>query len=102
MLPPVLRVDYRRALFDGDNRFLLNNGGYTIERLIHGMTASYNTVPIWDYAGLFQAFGPEFKTKSYLVKTPDQLDQLLADRTFNEASMPQVRFARVLKQTLSW
>ena len=54
------------------------------------MHAPYNTVPIWDYAALFQAFGPEFKTKSYLVKTPDQLDEILADAVFNEASCAQV------------
>lgn len=71
-------------------RFLLNNGGYTIERLIHGMTASYNAVPIWDYGALFQAFGPSFKTKHHLVKTPDELDALLTNAEFNEASYAQV------------
>jgi pyruvate decarboxylase len=70
--------------------FLLNNDGYTVERLIHGMEASYNTVPTWDYGSLFKAFGPKFKTKYHLVKTPDDLDALLADAEFNEASCAQV------------
>ena len=69
---------------------MLNNGGYTVERLIHGMTASYNAVPIWDYGALFQAFGPSFKTKHYLVKTPDELDALLSNAEFNEAAYGQV------------
>jgi pyruvate decarboxylase len=56
------------------------------------MEASYNAVPIWDYGALFQAFGPHFKTKHHLVKTSDQLDALLADAEFNEASYAQVYF----------
>ena len=54
------------------------------------MEATYNKVPTWDYAALFQAFGPQFKTKSHLVKTPDDLDALLADSDFNAAGYPQV------------
>lgn len=54
------------------------------------MEASYNTVPTWDYGALFQAFGPKFKTKYHLVKTPDDLDKLLADAEFNAAKYPQV------------
>ena len=54
------------------------------------MEASYNTVPTWDYGALFQAFGPQFKTKYHLVKTPDDLDALLGDAEFNEASCAQV------------
>jgi pyruvate decarboxylase len=54
------------------------------------MEASYNKVPTWDYGSLFQAFGPKFKTKYHLVKTPDDLDALLADAEFNEASCAQV------------
>jgi pyruvate decarboxylase len=69
---------------------VLNNGGYTVERLIHGMNASYNTVPIWDYGALFQAFGPSYKTKHHLVKTPDDLDAVLANEEFNEAAHAQV------------
>jgi pyruvate decarboxylase len=67
----------------------LNNGGYTVERLIHGMDAPYNTVPTWDYRALFQAFGPEFKTKQHLVKNPDELDALLSDEEFQKSSCAQ-------------
>ncbi|TVY83891.1 Pyruvate decarboxylase [Lachnellula suecica] len=70
--------------------FVLNNGGYTVERLIHGMEASYNTVPVWDYGKLFRAFGPDFKTRQYTVKTPDELDALFADEEFKSSSCAQI------------
>jgi pyruvate decarboxylase len=70
--------------------FLLNNDGYTIERLIHGMEAPYNKVPIWDYGALFKAFGPAYNPKYYLVKTSSELEELLGDAAFNAADRPQV------------
>ncbi|KAK4979818.1 Pyruvate decarboxylase 1 [Elasticomyces elasticus] len=60
--------------------FVLNNNGYTVERLIHGKTASYNTLPIWDYKQLCTVFGPEFPSKYYgPIKTCDELEKLLDD-----------------------
>ena len=37
--------------------FVLNNDGYTIERWIHGMKATYNDVPMWEYRDLPRVFG---------------------------------------------
>ncbi|KAI1319588.1 putative pyruvate decarboxylase [Xylariaceae sp. FL0255] len=63
--------------------FIICNDGYTIERFIHGMTASYNDVPTWKYRDLGLVFGGSDKTvKSYAVRTPDELDSLLADQDF--------------------
>ncbi|KAK5735678.1 hypothetical protein LTR17_008029 [Elasticomyces elasticus] len=60
--------------------FVLNNNGYTVERLIHGKTASYNTLPVWDYKQLCTVFGPEFPSKYYgPIKTCDELEKLLDD-----------------------
>jgi TPP-dependent 2-oxoacid decarboxylase len=42
--------------------FLIENGGYRAERLIHGKPAPYNAVPILDYAKLGDVFGPEYKS----------------------------------------
>ena len=70
--------------------FLLNNGGYTIERLIHGRDAPYNTIPVWDYGALFQAFAPKHKTKHILVKTPEELDAVLNDAEFAATTTPTV------------
>lgn len=39
--------------------FVLNNNGYTVERLIHEKTVSYNTLLVWDYKQLSTVFGPE-------------------------------------------
>lgn len=48
--------------------FLINNDGYTIERFIHGMKASYNDVARWRYLDAPRFFGgtvhdPEMKAK---------------------------------------
>ncbi|KAK5709260.1 Pyruvate decarboxylase 1 [Elasticomyces elasticus] len=60
--------------------FVLNNNGYTVERLIHGKTASYNTLPVWDYKQLCTVFGPELPSKYYgPIKTCDELEKLLDD-----------------------
>ncbi len=37
--------------------FLLNNNGYTIERVIHGAKMMYNDIQPWDYAKLPAIFG---------------------------------------------
>ncbi|EHJ08025.1 alpha-keto acid decarboxylase family protein [Staphylococcus simiae] len=37
--------------------FVINNDGYTVERLIHGMYASYNDIHMWDYKALPAVFG---------------------------------------------
>ncbi|KAI0150592.1 pyruvate decarboxylase [Xylariaceae sp. FL1272] len=63
--------------------FVICNDGYTIERFIHGMDATYNDVPEWKYRDLGTVFGGTDKTvKSYAVKTPDELEKLLADEDF--------------------
>ncbi|KAK9369637.1 thiamine diphosphate-binding protein [Lipomyces kononenkoae] len=70
--------------------FVLNNDGYTIERLIHGMEASYNKIPEWDYSKICPLFGPSFQNKYYRIETPEQLLKLLADAEFNAANCTQV------------
>lgn len=64
-------------------RFVLNNGGYTVERLIHGKEASYNDVAIYDYSLLAKAFGPNFESKYHgPIKTCGELSALLKDPAF--------------------
>ncbi|WP_160149023.1 alpha-keto acid decarboxylase family protein [Arcanobacterium ihumii] len=38
---------------------LINNDGYTVERAIHGMTASYNTIPAWRWDLALEFFGSD-------------------------------------------
>ena len=53
--------------------FLINNKGYTIERVIHGMKASYNDIANWNYTSLVKAFEGKLWTKK--VSTPRELDR---------------------------
>jgi pyruvate decarboxylase len=61
--------------------FVLNNDGYTIERLIHGETALYNDIQPWDHLKLldtFKAAGSELKR----VATVGELNALFGDAQF--------------------
>jgi TPP-dependent 2-oxoacid decarboxylase len=58
--------------------FLVNNGGYTIERTILGKTAHYNDVANWAYAQLPQVFHPGTKARSFKVSTIEQFREALA------------------------
>jgi len=74
----------------GATVFIVNNGGYTVERLIHGEEAEYNKVPIWDYSKLGDMFGPlevsKGKFKYYSAKTSDDLEAILGDKQFAETN----------------
>lgn len=61
-----------------------------MERLIHGMEASYNKVPRWAYSKLCETFGPSYPAKYYRVETGDELLELLADPQFAKADCTQV------------
>ena len=81
------------------NRFVLNNNGYTIERLIHGKDAFYNTLPLWDYDALRRVFGPKHPSKYHgPIKTCEQLDDLLADEQFQSADVFQVGQAKIVQR----
>jgi pyruvate decarboxylase len=73
-------------------RFIVNNGGYTVERLIHGMDAPYNTVPVWKYEKLCETFGPDYPSRYHRVETGAELVKLLGDAQFNAADCTQVCF----------
>lgn len=57
--------------------FLLNNGGYTIERLIMGENAAYNDVQDWKYSEIPHVFNGSQDYKSCVVETAGQLKQVL-------------------------
>ncbi len=59
--------------------FLINNDGYTIERLIMGMEASYNDIPEWKYADIPELFVKDNKMKTFRVTKQDELAQALAE-----------------------
>ncbi|KAK7529781.1 pyruvate decarboxylase-like protein [Phyllosticta citribraziliensis] len=74
--------------------FVICNDGYTIERCIHGWDAVYNDIQNWNYKDLPAAFGAKpDRYKTYQVKTKTEVEQLFADKEFNEA--PCLRFVEL-------
>ncbi len=57
--------------------FLINNDGYTIERLIHGKTARYNDIQPWQYSKLCEIFAPSVPVHSVRVDSLASLDAAL-------------------------
>jgi indolepyruvate decarboxylase len=58
--------------------FLINNGGYTIERGYMGKNAGYNDIARWAYAELPKVFRPDTTARSFVVKTVADLRQALS------------------------
>ena len=58
--------------------FLINNGGYTIERGYMGKTEPYNDVATWAYADLPKVFRPDTTARSFVVKTVADLHDALS------------------------
>ncbi|KAL7928195.1 pyruvate decarboxylase [Trichoderma chlorosporum] len=69
--------------------FILNNNGYTVERYFEGWDAAYNDVPDWDYGGLFKSFAPKLATSTFKARTAVELDKLLSEESFQNATVAQ-------------
>uniref|UniRef100_A0A060TB88 ARAD1D26004p n=1 Tax=Blastobotrys adeninivorans TaxID=409370 RepID=A0A060TB88_BLAAD len=65
--------------------FILNNDGYTIERLIHGEKQSYNDVQMWKYANLLDLFNAK-DHQSVTVEETGELDDLFNSKEFSTPS----------------
>jgi indolepyruvate decarboxylase len=84
--------------------FLLNNGGYTIERLILGARSPYNDVDNWRYAELPRVLDRRDNALSFVVQTVGELNAALtaaemADRlVFIELKLPTLDAPALLKQ----
>jgi len=73
--------------------FLLNNAGYTIERMIYGERSSYNDVANWDYVKLPAVLNPRVKSSGMVVTDMKELEQALEFATEREGlSFIEVRF----------
>jgi indolepyruvate decarboxylase len=71
-LSTMLRHDCKPVIF------LINNGGYTIERGYMGKTETYNDVATWAYAELPKVFRPDTTARSFVVKTVADLHNALS------------------------
>ncbi|SCU94452.1 LADA_0G08614g1_1 [Lachancea dasiensis] len=63
--------------------FVLNNDGYTIEKLIHGPTASYNEIQNWQHLKLLPTFGAT-DYEAIRVATTGEWNNLADDPEFNK------------------
>jgi indolepyruvate decarboxylase len=73
-LSTILRHDHKPVIF------LINNGGYTIERGYLGKTEAYNDIANWAYADLPKLFRADTSARSFVVKTIGDLQTALAAR----------------------
>ncbi|HUN38108.1 MAG TPA: thiamine pyrophosphate-binding protein [Trebonia sp.] len=71
-LSTMLRHDHKPVIF------LINNGGYTIERGYLGKNETYNDVARWAYADLPKVFRPDTTARSFVVRTVDDLHKALS------------------------
>ena len=71
-LSTMLRNDCKPVIF------LINNGGYTIERGYMGKTADYNDIARWAYADLPKVFRPDTTARSFVCKTAADLERALS------------------------
>jgi indolepyruvate decarboxylase len=70
-LSTILRHDHKPIIF------LINNGGYTVEKTILGKMSRYNEIADWAYAELPRVFRPDTTAKSFVVKTTGELREAL-------------------------
>jgi indolepyruvate decarboxylase len=68
----MLRHDYKPVIF------LINNGGYTIERCWLGKTSRFNDVANWSYADLPKLFKRDTDARSFVVRTVAELEEALS------------------------
>jgi indolepyruvate decarboxylase len=71
-LSTMLRHDLKPVIF------LINNGGYTIERGYMGKTSAYNDVARWAYSELPKVFRPDTTARSFVCRTVADLEAALS------------------------
>lgn len=62
--------------------FILNNKGYTIEKLIHGPYEEYNNIQPWRHQLILDLFADKVEYKNYAVKTCAELNDLFNCQKF--------------------
>src|SRR5262249_50704516 len=71
-LSTMLRHEYKPVIF------LINNGGYTIERGYLGKDETYNDIANWAYADLPKVFRRDTSARSFVVRTVADLRNALS------------------------
>lgn len=73
--------------------FLINNAGYTIERVIHGAKQPYNDIVPYNFAHTLQLFGmPDFEAKEnfHRCTTREEFDKAVAKATVRNPKKVQI------------
>ncbi|KAI1617392.1 pyruvate decarboxylase [Exophiala viscosa] len=85
-LSTIIRYDFKPTIV------LINNSGYTIERVIHGPLKHYNEISTsWDYQNMLRFFGAGPATSAtYSARTYRELAAVLEDKTFQTNSTIQL------------
>ncbi|GMM36106.1 phenylpyruvate decarboxylase [Saccharomycopsis crataegensis] len=85
--------------------FLLNNNGYTVERIIHGPNQLYNDIqPDWDWRGIFKTFGDKEGKRHFTKKiaTKEELVSTLADEKLAKQTQIQLYEVILDKMDVPW
>ncbi|URZ01551.1 alpha-keto acid decarboxylase family protein [Clostridium felsineum] len=89
--------------------FVINNNGYTIERLIHGRNECYNDINMWQYNKLPYALTKEKNFNSYKIENEEELEVVLNNLNKNEESlnfieviMDQNDLPKALEESEKW
>jgi len=85
--------------------FVINNGGYSIERAINGPEQEYNDVSmLWDHQKMLELFGARketgIKSRSFGCKTVEELEKVLSDEEFGGGDCIQVWLPRSASQPI--
>lgn len=68
----------------------MNNAGYTVERVIHGPTRSYNDIDPWNYQLMLKFFNAPETSRSYQARTFEELSEVLDNPDFQASKQIQV------------
>ncbi|MXV45010.1 alpha-keto acid decarboxylase family protein [Saccharibacter sp. 17.LH.SD] len=97
-LSSILRHDLKPIIF------LINNSGYTVERMILGEHSSYNDIADWNYTELPRIFDPKTDIFTRVVSTVSALEKTLVKlesigkAAFIELKLPMLDAPEALKK----
>ncbi|KAM9936123.1 hypothetical protein OXX80_004323 [Metschnikowia pulcherrima] len=89
---------YLRYEIQSPEIFLLNNEGYTVERVIKGPTRSYNDIQDnWEWTDFFKIFGDKAceKHQAEKVNTTSELEGLIGRKTSSKICLYELKLGKL-------
>ncbi|EOD44411.1 putative pyruvate decarboxylase protein [Neofusicoccum parvum UCRNP2] len=91
------------AAFPERVTFVINNGGYTIERAIHGPDQEYNDIAAWNWQLMLEFFGDkDGKERSREARTTEELEAILALPEYTAPKSIQVLEVHMGRMDIPW